>query len=94
MSLQTAADITVLISSPSSSSERRVSPSWTISTLKQKLFPITGIPASSQRLTLRVAHVPQPIPMAADDEDAVQLAAYPLVKYAEIHVRFPGGGGG
>ncbi|KAI5852290.1 CAP Gly-rich domain-containing protein [Tricharina praecox] len=84
--LQTAADITVLINSDVSSSERRVNPSWTISTLKSKLLPITGIPPSSQQLTLRLPHAPQPIPITAEDEDATTLAGWPLQAYAEIHV--------
>lgn len=89
MSLQIAADVTVLINSETSSSERRVSPSWTISQLKTKLHPITGIPQSAQQLTLRLPHAPQPIAITSNDEDATLLSAFPLQKYAEIHVRCP-----
>jgi tubulin-folding cofactor B len=84
--LQTSADINVLINSDTSSSERRVNPSWTISQLKSKLLPITGIPPSSQQLTLRLPHAPQPIAIASADEDATQLSNFPLQPYAEIHV--------
>lgn len=88
MALQTTADVTVLINSENSSSERRVTPAWTISQLKSKLLPITGIPPSSQELTLRLPHAPQPIPIASNDEDATQLSNFPLQPYAEIHVCF------
>ena len=45
-------DISVFIDSHDTSSERRISPSWTVAVLKQKLWPITGIPPESQRLSL------------------------------------------
>jgi len=63
MSLQTAPDINVLISvstpsstqssTPTLATERRISPSWAISTLKSKLEPITGIPPSAQTIKFR-----------------------------------------
>ncbi|KAA8896783.1 CAP Gly-rich domain-containing protein [Sphaerosporella brunnea] len=84
--LQTSADINVLINSDVSSSERRVNPAWSIAQLKSKLLPITGIPPSSQQLTLRLPHAPQPIPIASNDEEATQLSNFPLQPYAEIHV--------
>ncbi|KAK4550673.1 hypothetical protein LTR36_000252 [Oleoguttula mirabilis] len=83
--MNTALDIPLLIASENSSSERRVSPSWTITQLKTRLEPITGIPASCQRLSLKVAsQTPQPI--EAQNEDATQLANWPLQTYAEIYV--------
>lgn len=83
--MTTAADLPLLITSENSSSERRVTPSWSIAQLKGRLEPITGIPASCQRLSLKVAsQAPQPI--QAQDEDATQLANWPLQSYAEIHV--------
>ncbi|KAI9819811.1 MAG: hypothetical protein M1832_003886 [Thelocarpon impressellum] len=48
-------DVPVQISSQHSSSERRVTPTWSIGVLKQKLEPVTGIPAASQRLVLSAA---------------------------------------
>ena len=60
MSLSTAPDISlsIIVPGPSASaplvaSERRITPSWTISQLKGKLEPVTGIPASSQILRTR-----------------------------------------
>ena len=65
MSYQTAPDIPLTItvpgpSPPPSSSaapllsaERRINPSWTVSQLKAKLEPVTGIPPGSQRLRTR-----------------------------------------
>ncbi|KAI5787111.1 CAP Gly-rich domain-containing protein [Geopyxis carbonaria] len=84
--LQTSADISVLINSESTSSERRINPSWTIALLKSKLLPVTGIPPSSQQLTLRLPHSPQPIAIASKDEETTQIGSFPLQPYAEIHV--------
>jgi tubulin-specific chaperone B len=80
-----AADVPLLISSPNSSSERRITPSWSIAHLKTRLEPITGIPASSQQLTLRVGSQ-DAVAMTAADEEQTQLAAFPLQPYAEITV--------
>ncbi|KAJ4289709.1 hypothetical protein N0V90_011038 [Kalmusia sp. IMI 367209] len=85
MSLAAAADVPLLISSANSSSERRISPSWTIALLKTRLEPITGIPASCQQLSLRVGSQ-DATAISAADEEATQLAAFPLQPYAEITV--------
>ena len=80
-----AADVPLLITSENSSSERRVTPAWTIAHLKGRLEPITGIPAGCQKLQLKIAsQAPQPIEAA--DEDATQVYQWPLQPYAEIHV--------
>lgn len=85
MSLHTAADVPLLISSANSSSERRLSPSWTIAQLKTRLEPITGVPAGSQQLTLRVGSR-DPIAISAPDEEQARLTLFPLQPYAEITV--------
>ncbi|KAH7117927.1 CAP Gly-rich domain-containing protein [Dendryphion nanum] len=85
MSLQAAADVPLLISSPNSSSERRISPSWSIAHLKSRLEPITGVPASSQQLSLR-AGSQDVVSISAADEETTQLAAFPLQPYAELTV--------
>lgn len=85
MSLQSVADVPLLISSPNSSSERRISPSWTIAHLKSRLEPITGVPASSQQLSLRVASQ-DAVPITAADEEQTRLTSFPLQPYAEITV--------
>jgi len=87
MSLQTAGDVPLQITSENSSSERRISPSWTIGQLKAKLEPVTGIPPLSQRLTLKLGGQ-QSIPIEAADEENTQLGSFPLAPYAEIHVSF------
>ncbi|ORY75080.1 CAP Gly-rich domain-containing protein [Protomyces lactucae-debilis] len=61
------ADIAVFVESPDTSSERRISPGWTIATLKQKLWPIVGIPPSSQIIA-----------NAADDDLVSTLGLQPL----------------
>ncbi|RYN43587.1 hypothetical protein AA0114_g10231 [Alternaria tenuissima] len=85
MSLQSAVDVPLLISSPNSSSERRISPSWSIAQLKARLEPITGVPASSQQLSLRVGSQ-DAVALIAPDEEQTRLAAFPLQPYAEITV--------
>jgi hypothetical protein len=85
MSLQSAADVPLLISSPNSSSERRISPSWSIAQLKARLEPITGVPATCQHLSLRVGSQ-DAVALVAADEEQTRLAAFPLQPYAEITV--------
>jgi len=83
--MATTPDLTLLITSQNSTSERRVTPSWTVAHFKARLEPITGIPAGCQRLSLKIAsETPQPIEAA--NEDVIQLAAWPLQANAEIHV--------
>ena len=85
MSIQSAPDVPLLICSPNSSSERRISPSWSIAQLKARLEPITGVPASCQQLSLRVGSQ-DAVPLVAADEEQTRLAAFPLQPYAEITV--------
>jgi hypothetical protein len=86
MSMHTAGDIPLLVTSENSSSERRINPSWTIGLLKAKLEPVTGIPPLSQKLVLNLGSG-QAIPIEASDEENTQLAIFSLTPYAEIHVR-------
>jgi tubulin-specific chaperone B len=87
MSMHAAGDIPLQITSENSSSERRITPSWTIGQLKAKLEPITGIPPLSQKLTLKLGSR-QSVPMEAADEENTQLGVFPLAPYAEIHLSF------
>lgn len=83
--MATAMDIPVIINSANSSSERRINPSWTIAHLKSRLEPITGIPASSQRLLLKTASQPTQ-QLEATGEETQRLASWSLQPYAEIQV--------
>lgn len=87
MSLQTAGDIPLKITSENSgpNSERRITPAWTIWQLKGKLEPITGIPPSAQKLTLKLGSR-QSIPIEAIDEETTQIGLFPLAPYAELLV--------
>ncbi|KAK1639483.1 CAP-Gly domain-containing protein [Colletotrichum phormii] len=78
------ADVPLHVISDNSSSERRITPSWTITQLRSKLEPITGIPPSSQRISLKTASAT--VPIEASDEDSAYLTAFPLAPYAELHV--------
>ncbi|KAG8526358.1 uncharacterized protein KY384_000351 [Bacidia gigantensis] len=84
--MATIKDIPLLITSPTSSSERRITPTWTISQLKSKLEPITGIAPSAQRLILRLPDQNSETPIVADDEDVAQIGNWPLAAYAELKV--------
>lgn len=85
MSLHPAADVPLLVASPSTQSERRISPSWSVAHLKTRLEPVTGIPASSQKLSLRIGSQ-APVPLEAANEEATRLSEFPLQPYAEIYV--------
>jgi hypothetical protein len=82
---QSSADVPLLIKSANSGSERRVSPAWTIAHLKTRLEPITGIPASAQKLSLRVGSQ-DAVALEAADEEKLQLSNFALQAYAEIFV--------
>lgn len=79
------ADVPLQVISEYSQSERRITPSWTIGQLKTKLETVTGIPPSSQRLSLKRAGS-ESISIEAANEDGTHLSSFPLVPYAELHV--------
>ena len=83
----TVRDVPLLIISTASSSEKRITPSWSIALLKSKLEPVTGIPPSAQKLTLRLPDREDTSTVEADDEETVQIGQWPLVPYAELQVR-------
>ncbi|KAL8760636.1 MAG: hypothetical protein Q9184_003196 [Pyrenodesmia sp. 2 TL-2023] len=85
-SLAPARDIPIQVISPAASSERRVNPSWTISQLKAKLEPITGIAPSLQTLTLRLPDRLEGAVISTENEDRTQIGSWPLAPYAELHV--------
>ena len=87
--MQAARDIPLIVTSAASSSERRITPSWTVAQLKAKLEPVTGISPSSQRLLLRLPNLPERVVEAADEETA-QVGQWQLADYAELHVRVRG----
>ena len=85
-SMTTTRDIPILITSTASSSERRITPSWTIAHLKTKLEPVTGVAPSSQILALRLPDRQEETAIEAEDEESVEIGRWPLVAYAEIKV--------
>lgn len=80
------ADVPLQVVSDSTSSERRITPSWTIAQLKAKLEPVTGIPPSSQRLVLKTNGQGK-FPIEAVDEHDTRLSDFPLAAHAELQVR-------
>jgi tubulin-specific chaperone B len=93
MALQTPQDLALQITVPADSpnapplisSERRITPSWTIEQLKSKLEPITGIPATSQ--SLRTRSIDGSYIALSDEDSLVGDARYGLRRGAEIEVR-------
>ncbi|KAI9754301.1 MAG: hypothetical protein M4579_004765 [Chaenotheca gracillima] len=86
-SLTTPSDISILISSVNASSEKRVTPTWTLAHLKSKLEPVTGIPPSSQRLILKAPGGSQEgTILTTENEDHKSLDAYGVGKGCEIIV--------
>lgn len=83
--METARDIPVRITSATVSAERRITPSWTIAQLKDKLELITGIPNSSQKLTLQHA-TDQQVVIEAEKEDQMQVGSFVQIPYTEIKV--------
>lgn len=79
------ADVPLYVISEFSSSERRITPSWSIAQLKKKLEPITGIPPSCQVISLKIPPGDS-IPVEAADEESVYMQSFNLVPYAELHV--------
>ncbi|KAI0181368.1 CAP Gly-rich domain-containing protein [Hypoxylon sp. FL1284] len=79
------ADIPLQVISENSASERRITPSWSITQLKRKLEPVTGIPPSSQRISLKTASK-ETVPIEAADEDTTPLSSFPLSAYVELHI--------
>ncbi|KAL2167061.1 hypothetical protein VTG60DRAFT_1820 [Thermothelomyces hinnuleus] len=77
------ADVPLFVVSDYVSSERRITPSWSISQLKAKLEPITGIPPSCQKISLRTSSNEQ-ITIEAPDEESVYLQQFPLKPYSEL----------
>lgn len=82
------ADIPLQVVSDLTGSERRITPSWSISHLKSKLESVTGIPPSAQKLTLKVPGQ-GPVSIEAHDEDSTPLSNWNLIPYAELHVSQP-----
>ncbi|KAM5441140.1 hypothetical protein MferCBS31731_003928 [Microsporum ferrugineum] len=90
-SLVSPVDVSVLVSvatdkglddKPSFATERRVTPSWTVSQLKGKLETMTGIPPGSQRLMLKS---PGREHQWMDGDDKV-ISVWNLAKGCEIEI--------
>lgn len=81
------ADVLLQVVSENSVSERRINPTWTISTLKTRLEPITGIPTGCQRLSIKASSNAPAVPLESADEDNTPLSSFVLTPNGELHVR-------
>lgn len=93
MALATQPDIPLLVIVPNDadpsgrpllSAERRITPSWTVSQLKAKLEPVTGIPASSQ--SLRTRGLDGSWIYLSDETSLVGDARYALRRGSELEI--------
>ncbi|ORY06732.1 hypothetical protein K493DRAFT_202972 [Basidiobolus meristosporus CBS 931.73] len=75
--------VILFVTSESSNSERRFDKALTISQLKIKLEPITGIPAESQRLSL---YNGEALIGSLEGNDEIMLGAYPVENYMTLQV--------
>ncbi|ANB13152.1 Alf1p [Sugiyamaella lignohabitans] len=81
-------DVSMFVTSEQTSSERRISPGWTVAQLKGKLEHITGIPPASQKIHI---HGPSTkttglsVELSDQDENKI-LSSYNLAEYGRIHV--------
>ncbi|KAK9473568.1 CAP Gly-rich domain-containing protein [Dipodascopsis tothii] len=80
------ADVNLFVSSANATTERRISPGWTIAQLKAKLEPICGVPPVWQQLELFVGAAQEGVRIEAADEDRTTVGAFELVPYARLHV--------
>ncbi|KAI1031107.1 hypothetical protein LB504_000675 [Fusarium proliferatum] len=80
------ADVPLVVISEFAQSERRITPSWSISQLKGKLETVTGVPPSCQRLSLKPTAGAEAIAIEAPNEDDTHLSNFPLAPYAELHL--------
>ncbi|KAI8621725.1 CAP Gly-rich domain-containing protein [Chytriomyces sp. MP71] len=79
-----SAIVTVFVSSEGVTSERRFDKATTIASLKERLEPITGVPAASMKITL-YSKADSPLCTISDD-DTKMLGFYPLEDFMRIHV--------
>jgi tubulin-folding cofactor B len=74
------AAVPLRVLSAHTTSERRVSPDWTVAQLKARLEPITGVPIEFQRLVLDGEDIDVP------DENVTLLGSLRLVPQTELQV--------
>ncbi|KAI8069557.1 CAP Gly-rich domain-containing protein [Gongronella butleri] len=75
--------VTVIVTTDENiNAERRLEKQWTILELKGKLEPITGIPASTQKLQLHQGNDM----LGSLDDDTRMLGSYPIENFMRVHV--------
>ncbi len=79
------ADVPLQVISENAGGERRITPSWSISQLRTKLEPMTGVPPSFQQIFLKTSGNDR-VTIEAADEENTRLSSFPLAPYAELHV--------
>ena len=75
------AAVPLRVLSAHTTSDRRVSPDWTVAQLKARLEPITGVPIEHQRLVLHGED------LHVEDEEGTLLGSLGLVPQSELQVR-------
>lgn len=81
-------DLSVFFTSDLTSSERRISPQWTLAYLKTRLEQITGVQPESQVLQYHPqSSSNEYIVLKADDEERVTIAQLGITSFSRIHVQ-------
>lgn len=80
-------DVPIFVTSEQTSSERRISPTWSIDELRGRLEHITGIPPSSQNILIYgSSNSSGPVPINETDETKALIGQYNLVPYGRLHI--------
>ncbi len=80
-------DINIFVTSDLTSSERRISPNWSINYLKSRFEPVTGIPPSFQKLTLFTSSINNDsIDIRSSNDDITNIGSFNIAPFCRIHV--------
>lgn len=81
-------DISVFFTSDLTSSERRISPQWTLAYLKQRLEQITGVQPQFQTLQYHPHNSSSEyVVLQAEDDEKVTVAELGVAPFSRIHVQ-------
>ncbi|KAF3901996.1 hypothetical protein AA313_de0200371 [Arthrobotrys entomopaga] len=86
MSIVAPKDIVILVKSENAVTERRVTPTWSVSTLKMKLEPVTGIPPSAQKLSYQLPEATNITSLEELDENTVSISTLGWQIYTKLIV--------
>ncbi|KAK6528634.1 hypothetical protein TWF694_003892 [Orbilia ellipsospora] len=86
MSAPNLKDIVILVKSENAVTERRVTPSWSLFTLKMKLEPVTGIPPLAQKLSYQLPDDTNITSLEGLNEDSILISSLGWQVYTKLIV--------